>query len=172
MIPPDATALRQQLESEQHLANACLAGLGAALAAALIWAGIGLATGYEVRFMAIAVGFLVGYAVRLAGKGISAIFGVVGVAATIVGCGLGNLFTVAAIISGEQGLTVMRVLAELDYELALELLMAFYQPIDTIYYGVALFQGYNLAFRRLSDAELALLVSSHRDQISGSTPPE
>ena len=172
MVLAQATALRHQLESEQNLANACLAGSAAAVAAALVWAGIGLATGYEVRFMAIAVGFLVGFSVRLAGKGISATFGAVGVATTLLGCGLGNLLTVTVIISGEQGLTVVRVLSELDYELALELLMAFYQPIDSLYYTVALFQGYNLAFRRLSEAELALLVGRDDQQTSGTGPLE
>lgn len=172
MVPADATALRHQLESEQHLVNACLAGSVAAFVAALVWAGIGLATGYEVRFMAIAVGFLVGFSVRLAGKGISATFGAVGVAMTIFGCGLGNLLTVAVLISGEQGLTVLMVLSELDYELALELIMAFYQPIDSLYYAVALYQGYNLAFRRLSEAELALLVASNHEQKSGAAPLE
>ena len=100
----DVGEIRNQLETEQNLPRACLAGLCAGIVGALIWAAIGLATGYEVRFMAIAVGIFVGYSVRLAGKGITAPYGVVGVAMTVVGCGLGNLLSVATVISGEQGL--------------------------------------------------------------------
>ena len=39
--------------------------------------------------------------------------------------------------------------------------MAFYQPIDALFYAIALAQGYRLSFRQLSDTELALLLSSH-----------
>lgn len=159
MERPEVEAVRRKIESEQNLARACAAGLAAAVAGALLWAAVGLATGYEVRFMAVAVGYLVGYTVRLAGKGISQPFGVVGLAATVFGCALGNLLTVAAVISGEQGLSVLRILSELDYALAIELMMAFYQPLDAVFYAFATYQGYRLSFRQLSEAELTLLLA-------------
>ena len=155
-------AVTRQLKSEQDLGRACVAGLLAAIVGALVWGAIGIATGYEVRFMSIGVGMLVGYAVRLAGKGVSGSYGVVGVAATVLGCLLGNLLSVAGIISGEQGLTVVGVLSQLDYELALELMMAFYQPLDSLFYGIALVQGYRLSFRQLSESEMALLLANQR----------
>lgn len=44
-------------------------GLGAALVGALVWWGVRAATGYEIGLVAIAVGFMVGYAVRAGSRG-------------------------------------------------------------------------------------------------------
>ena len=48
-----------------NLPPGVVAGLGAAIVGAAIWAAITAATDYQIGFMAIGVGFLAGFAVRL-----------------------------------------------------------------------------------------------------------
>ena len=81
----------EQLRGEQNLLIALLAGIAAAVVGTIVWAAITVTTGYQIGYMAIAVGFIVGYAVRL-GNGIDKIFGVLGAALALGGCVLGNLF--------------------------------------------------------------------------------
>ena len=152
-----ADRLGQRLRAEQDLNRAIIGAAVSGAVGASLWASIGMATGYEVRFMAIAVGMIVGYSVRLAGKGITAPFGMIAVLATIGACMLGNLLTVAIIISGEQGIGLVEVLVRLDFSLAVELMFAFSQPVDSLFYAIATIQAWHLAFRKLSRIELALL---------------
>ncbi|NOT49090.1 MAG: hypothetical protein HOP17_15225, partial [Acidobacteria bacterium] len=63
----DAAKLEQLVnarQAEQSLPLAMLAGLGSSLIAAVIWAAISYATNFQIGFMAVGVGFLVGYAVN------------------------------------------------------------------------------------------------------------
>ena len=85
----------QAAPAASNLPLGALAGLGAAIAGAAIWAAITAATEYQIGWMAIGVGFLVGFAVRVVGKGSEASFGVVGAVLALLGCLLGNLLTLA-----------------------------------------------------------------------------
>jgi hypothetical protein len=71
-------AALQRLRSEQNLVLAVLADGGASLLGACVWAAITFATSFQIGWMAVGVGFLVGYAVRTLGKGIDKSFAVVG----------------------------------------------------------------------------------------------
>ena len=70
--------------------GAVLAGLIAAGLGAYLWAVITIATGYQIGFMAIGVGVLVGSAVRGFGKGIEPVFGVIGTTLALLGCAAGS----------------------------------------------------------------------------------
>jgi len=62
------------------------AGIGAAL-----WALITVATNYQIGFMALGVGFLVGHSVRAFGKGVDTGFGVLGAVLALAGCLAGKI---------------------------------------------------------------------------------
>src|SRR5438270_13589107 len=83
----------QELRSEQNLPIGLLAGIFAALIGAIAWAIVTVTTEYQIGYMAIAVGFIVGYAVRL-GKGLDKIFGISGAILALFGCILGNIFSI------------------------------------------------------------------------------
>ena len=136
--------------SEQNILVGSLAGLIAAVVGAAIWAGVTVATEYQIGWMAVGVGFLVGIAIRTAGKGIDQVFGVVGAVMSLIGCLLGNLFTVAYFISAQTGGSMMGVLGQMDLDIMIELLTATFQVIDILFYGMALYFGYRYAFRQLT----------------------
>ncbi len=68
-----------------------MAGLAAAAASAGVWALITIVINYQVVWMAVGVGFLVGWGVRLAGKGTHRAFGIMGALLALSGCAVGNL---------------------------------------------------------------------------------
>lgn len=76
-----------------------LAGVVAAIISAGVWAAIALNAAklgvIPIGLMGIAVGFLVGMAVRFAGNGQGAVFGITGAVLALAGCVGGEMLTVA-----------------------------------------------------------------------------
>lgn len=157
--PSQLLYLQQKLESEQNLVLGAVGGLAASLLGAAAWAGITVATGYQIGFMAIGIGFLVGFAVRTLGKGVTSVFGVVGAAFSLLGCALGNLLAVTALVAQNDGVAFLDAVSQLNPSLIQDLMVAFFNPMDALFYGIALYYGYKLAFRELSGEELEQMLS-------------
>ena len=66
----------QRLAAEQNLGLGVAAGMIAAGIGAAVWAAITFFTGYQIGWMAIGVGLLVGYTVSVYGKGLSNLYGI------------------------------------------------------------------------------------------------
>src|SRR5688572_23949834 len=84
----DPAKLEQLLrfrKEQESLPLALLGGAVAAFVAALLWGTITYATGYQIGFMAIGVGFLVGYAVNYLGKGMSQTYSIIGAVFAFLG---------------------------------------------------------------------------------------
>jgi len=150
-----------RLRAEQNLAGGLVAGLAASLAGAVIWAVVTDATGYQIGWMAIGVGVLVGMAVRTFGKGLDSAFGVLGAVLSLLGCVAGNLFAIVGLVAEQQQIPFMSVVQRLDVELIGELMGIGFSPMDLLFYGIALYEGYKLSFRRISQQDLdAALAAS------------
>ena len=154
-------SLVQQLKNSQNLPLGILGGLGAAIIGAVIWAAITVITDYQIGWMAVGVGFLVGLAVRTFGKGIDRIFGIVGAAWSLLGCLAGNLLTITAVIAQQEAVPFIEVFLFLATSpgVVVELMTATFSPIDLLFYGIAVYEGYKLSFRQLSKAELSGLMT-------------
>lgn len=152
--PVQLEHLHRQLLSEQNLAFGVVAGLVASLIGAAAWAITTYASGYQIGFMAIGIGFLVGYAIRATGKGISSVFGVAGAALSLLGCALGNLLAVTAIVADSEGVAFATAVSQLTPALAQELMVAFFSPMDVVFYAIAAYEGYKLSFRQIAGEEL------------------
>lgn len=135
-----------------------MAGAVAAVAAAALWALATFETGYQIGFMAVGVGFVVGYAIRVVGKGVDQYFGIIGAALAILGCVLGNVLAACAFVASQQYTPFFDVLGALDWRTAGGLLVEWFSPIDVLFYGIALYEGYRLSFRQLSEEELLKVV--------------
>ncbi len=156
---PEALHAQHALEllrSEQNLTSGILGGAIAAVVGASLWAGVTFVTGYQIGWMAVGVGFLAGFGVRLLGKGIDQVFGIAGSLLSLAGCGLGNLLAVCGLVSNQQGLPFFDVLSRLDLEIAEGLMMATFSPMDLLFYGIAMYEGYKFSFRSLTPEDLGL----------------
>ena len=85
--------IRANLRKQQDLVLAVVGGLSAAVLGAIVWAMFTVATNYQIGYMAIAVGLLVGFSVRYFGAGVDKHFGYIGAILALVGCALGNLLS-------------------------------------------------------------------------------
>jgi hypothetical protein len=148
-----------RLREEQNLVGGVLAGLAAAVAGAVVWALITVATGYQIGFMAVGVGFLVGYAVRQAGKGLGQGFGIAGALLALLGCLLGNFLTVVHFVAEAENLGYFDTLTRIDLAAIPELMAITFSPIDLLFYGIAIYEGYKLSFRQITRDELEKAMS-------------
>lgn len=146
---------QERIRSEQNFPLGILAGSGAAVLGAGVWAVITFVSDYQIGWMAIGVGFLVGWAIRTFGKGVDKRFGFLGAGLALLGCLAGNLFTIAAVIAREETASLMDVLVflMLNPALDLELLAQTFSPIDLLFYAIALYYGYRYSFRQMTQAE-------------------
>jgi hypothetical protein len=106
-------------------------------------------TGYQVGYMAVGVGFLVGMAIRLAGKGIEPKYGLAGAVLAFSGCIFGNFLSLAGFIAIEQGRAYLDTIVNMDYSLVPNLLIESFQPMDILFYAIAIYEGYRLSFRQI-----------------------
>ena len=142
------------LGQEQNLLVGAMAGFVAAVVSAAVWAGATVAAGYVIGWLAVVIGIVTGLAVRLAGKGFSSIFGVVGAVMALLGCILGNVFTIAWYVSVDTGMSVIDVLAQMDAEIVVELVLESFQVTDILFYALAVYFGYRYAIREVRAEDL------------------
>lgn len=134
---------------DQRLSVAILAGLAAAIIGGILWAVITVTTKYQIGFMAIGVGFLVGYAVSL-GHAVDKIFGIIGATFALLGCLLGNCLSLIGFAANEENSSLSAVLGSLDFSTLFSAMTATMQPMDFLFYGIAIYEGYRFSFRRVA----------------------
>lgn len=125
-------------EGGENLATGAIAGAVAAAVAAGIWAAITWYTNYQIGYMALGVGFLVGIAMKKAGNGQSTAFGAVAAVIAVLGCVAGNLLSACSFVADKYSLSLMEVLGKLTPDSALELLVEQAGPIDALFYFLAI----------------------------------
>jgi len=159
-------AYMAEVERDQNMVGGLLGGLAAAAVGATAWALITITTEREFALVAIGIGFLVGYGVRISGKGVTTRFGVMGAAFALLGCLAGKLMTIVILVSNEQQLPFADVTTALMTNPAavIEILVATFHPLDLLFYGIALYEGYRFSFRRIAQEELARFVRPVTDQ--------
>jgi hypothetical protein len=154
------------LRSEQRMPLGILAGVVAALAGAGIWAAVTVGTGYQIGWMAVGVGILVGFAMRIGGRGIDRMFGLVGAALAFVGCLFGNLFAVCGMVAAAEALPFFEIVGRLNLPIAVQLMAATFSPIDLLFYGIAIYEGYKFSFRQLTDEDMARVLPELRTKMA------
>jgi len=130
----------------ENLAGAVLAGTVAAAVGAVVWAVITAFTGFQIGFMAVGIGLLVGIAVRAVGHGRTVVFGAVGAVLALLGCAAGNLLAGCIIVAKQQEVGIFDVLRSLDLEMASAIMGALFSPMDLLFYGLAIYEGFKLSF--------------------------
>ena len=94
--------------------------------------------------MAIAVGTVVGFAIRLFGKEGGPLMGLGGAVLSLLGCVLGNLLSALMFYSNAQGIPLGDLLGRVDFDAATQLLSDTFHPMDLLFYGIAIYLGFRL----------------------------
>ena len=134
-----------QARDNQSPGMAIAGGFFAAVIGASVWAAVSYFTNYQIGWMAVGVGFLVGWAVRTLGHGIDTGYGIIGAAFSLFGCALGNVLAICAIIAKQEGLRFSEVFSRLDPAISFQLLLETFSPIDLLFYGLALYYGFKFS---------------------------
>jgi hypothetical protein len=150
-------ALTDRLRARQSLPLGILAGFAAALAGAAAWAAVSFFTGFQIGYLAVGIGFVVGYAIRTVGGGFTRPFGIAGAVLSLLGCVLGNLAVVVAEVAKQSGIPFATVAARLGPGDAVELMRESFQAMDLLFYGIAVYFGYKYSLRRITKEEAAAL---------------
>jgi len=124
-----------------------IAGAVAALFGAVVWALVTVLTKYQIGFMALGVGLLVGWTVRKFGGGPSLGNGLLGGGMALLGCVLGNLLSGCVFIANERFEPIAGVAGAIlsSPPTAFRLLVALFQPADLLFYAIAAYEGFKLA---------------------------
>lgn len=145
----------ERLRMEQNLPMAVLAGLLAALVAAALWAIVTITTNFQIGFMAIGVGFLVGVSVRAAGKGLDKIFGITGAILSLLGCLAGNFFSVIGFIAQANGWGYFQTLNAVDLTVIPGLMTESFSLMDLFFYSIAVYEGYKFSFTPMDKKDIS-----------------
>ena len=116
----EAQMVAETFQAEQNLVMGSLAGIVAAVVGAGIWAGVTVLTEYQIGWVAIGIGLLVGFAFRFTGKGISQTFGIAAAVLSFAGCVLGNILTISYFVAVNQEMAFMDILTQLNYPIGVE----------------------------------------------------
>jgi len=138
--------------TRQHLPLAVVAGMTGAFIGAAIWLGITVLTGFQIGWMAVGVGLLVGMLIRVLGRGVDRVFGVLGAVLALLGCILGNVLSGCYFVAEAEGVSYLEALASLTPSLAVQTIRLMFAPADLLFYGIAVYEGYQFSFKRVPEA--------------------
>lgn len=143
--------IETQYESQENLVMGIVAGIVAALIGAGIWAGITVTIHYQIGWMAVGLGFLVGFAIRYFGKGTSEKFGLLGAGLALFGCLLGNVLSGCGAYALDESIPFINVafVVLTHPSLAWVYLKETFSFIDVIFYGLAIYEGYRFSFNKI-----------------------
>lgn len=135
----------ETLDDQPNLFMGLVGGFLAMLVSAIVWGAITYFTEYQIGWIAIGVGFLVGIAIRFFGRGKTIIFGISGAVLALIGCLLGNLMVYAGVIAREEGTSFLNTffLLLLNPVAALEVFILAFGFMDLVFYELAAYTGFS-----------------------------
>lgn len=136
---------------EKKLFLGGLAGLAAAIIGAIAWAIVTVSTKYQIGFMAVAVGALVGFALRIGNGGKA--FGILGAFLALFGCVLGNYFSIIPFASAERHIGFFTMLNDADLTKVVDLMWDDFLSTSVLFYAIAVYEGYRFSIVRKQPIE-------------------
>ena len=133
---------------DSNFGLAIVAGLGAAAVGAIIWGMVVYLTQTELGIVAIALGALVGIAVRKAGRSSDTTFGIVGACCAALGWFFGMIFCDLAVLAQQTGQQLPVVMARLGVVGSVSLVFQATQAMDLLFLAIAVWEGYKFAIRK------------------------
>ena len=144
---PSAQPAIEQLDDQPSLFMGVTGGVIAMLVGAILWGAITFYTGYQIGWVAIGIGFLVGIAIKFFGKGKSASFGFSAAVLSLIGCVIGNLLVYSAVIARAEEVPFLRVFLLLlrTPTAAVEVFTLAFDFMDILFYTLAAYTGFSTA---------------------------
>jgi hypothetical protein len=147
---PESTPAIAELDFDSNLIMGLVGGVSAMLVSAVLWGIITYVTGFQISWMAIGVGFFVGFAIQKLGKGKSLIFGISGAALSLLGCLLGNFLFYNGVIAKEWEAPFFSVLFSISFDPAaiIEIFTLAFDFRDLLFYALAAYIGFRASMSK------------------------
>jgi len=135
----------QGVRDRQNYFLALIAAAVAAVVGAAGWTIVTLLSNKQWVLLAIGIGYLVGYSVRLAGRGIDKPFGLIGAVFALLGVVAGKIGTMVVLLSQKMELPLGKVLSMVDARVFWDFFKLTFSVFDIIFYALAIVLGYKSA---------------------------
>jgi hypothetical protein len=137
----------EQIDDQPNLLMGLIGGGVAMLVGAIVWGAFTYFTQYQIGWIAIGIGFLIGVAIRFFGRGKTLIFGIAGAILALIGCLLGNFIFYAGMIAQEESTSFLKVFffLLLNPAAAMEVFTIAFDFMDILFYGLAAYAGFSAA---------------------------
>ncbi|WP_268123609.1 hypothetical protein [Roseivirga pacifica] len=143
-----------ELREYQDFGSAIFGGVLVALLGAILWATITVITEFQIGFMAVGIGLIVGFSIRFFGAGVDQKFGILGALLALVSCLLGNILTQVGFVAQEENISYLLAAQLFDYSLVPLIFKETFSFMDLVFYAIAIGEGYKFAFRAISQDDL------------------
>lgn len=143
--PPEAIDQPPAPEARASFPLAALAGIAAAVVGAVGWALFSYATEYELGLIAVAIGALVGLAVRKAGNGDTANFAILGAACAAFGCLLGIVLCDVAFLAKATAQPFFALLSQLGVGGSVSLAVEAGDAMELLFVAIAIWEGFKFS---------------------------
>lgn len=148
----------EKIKTEQNLWLAIIGGSIVWILWSIIWAAITVETGYQIGYMALFIWLWVGYTFRFLGKWRDKIFGIISATIAFLSCILGNIFTILAFAAQWADMGTIDFLQSIDYTMIPSIMVSTFEPIDLVFYILAIYTGYQSSFRVISYNEIIMNI--------------
>lgn len=144
---PNTTPLsgQENQQQKQNLPLGVLGGLVGGLLGAVLWAAISYFTNYQIGWIAVAVGFLVGFGVSRLGHGVDLKFAIAGAAIAFISVVVGNFLVAIGLLAKYWDVSYFEALQVFNYAMTLQLLIETFSPIDILFYALAIVAGFRFS---------------------------
>jgi hypothetical protein len=137
-----------ELEKQGNLLLALFAGAITAIIGAGLWLGVDLTVSEQAAlYTALVIGLLVGFTVRVTGRGGNMLFGMIGALLTLAGCLGGAIFTTLYRASSPQR-DLYAVATTTDYVQMVNYIFSHMSTMGYVVFGIALIEGYLLSIAK------------------------
>ena len=128
----------------------CVAGaIGAA-----VWAVIAIFTQHEIGWIAIGVGFLVAFAVRVAGRGLEVRYAAIGGALALSAVVAGKILALCGLLAKQEGISFWTVISNFPFSELPGIMRETFEPMDLLFYALAVWMGWKGARRTIEEDEI------------------
>ncbi len=141
-----------------------LLGIGFGFVGATAWAIISKLTGYNIGFIAIFIGFLVGQGFVNAGRSTKPIMGVIAAIIALLSTLLGNLAFAFLQIADYHSMNVIDLVINFDYHYLLNLIIDMHTAFDIIFYTLAASAAYKRSFINKHKLNISIVPDRYASQ--------
>ncbi|WP_196894770.1 hypothetical protein [Aureivirga marina] len=144
----------EKFKEEQNFSLGLMTSIITGTICAILWGIITVATGFQIGYMAIAIGAAVGFTNRFFGKGIEQVYGIYGAIIAILSCFLGNILSIIGFAAHGADLGYFEAFILIDFGKLFDIVGDTFGFVDVFFFAIAGIEGYKLSFRAFSEKEI------------------